>query len=352
MIERLDGDVLLKPDDISPSHEDFEVVGVFNPGAIRFGNEVVLLVRVAERPRESRPGFLPLPRWQSGEGTVIDWVPSGDWDFLDARVVRSQADGLVRLTFLSHLRVVRCGEGRSVVSQSETCLQPESPLEEFGVEDPRITQIGDRFWITYVTVSRHGASTALMSTVDFRSFQRHSIGFCVENKDVVLFPEPINGEYVALHRPYGNTPFCRPEIWLARSPDLIHWGHHEPMVLSTLSWGTGRIGMGPPPIRTDRGWLAIYHGNTRPSRPGEVGTYSAGALLLDLDDPRRVIGRTAQPFFTPTLDFERIGFVPNVVFPTGIVARGDSVLLYYGAADAATAFVEYSMAELLEAIEP
>ena len=350
MIARQGGGVLLEPSDVAPSREDFEVVGVFNPGTTLFNDEVVLMVRIAERPRERREGFLPLPRWQPGVGTVVDWFPESEWEPIDARVFRRKSDGLVRLTFLSHLRVVHCGPGHSVQSRADMWIDPKSPLEEFGIEDPRITRIGDRYWITYVAVSRHGASTALMSTGDFQSFTRHGILFCVENKDVVLFPEQINGEFVALHRPNGHTPFTRPEIWLARSPDLHHWGKHEPLILSTQSWGSGRIGMGPPPIRTALGWLAIYHGNTQPTRPGEVGIYSAGALLLDLDDPSRVIGRTLEPFFEPTTNFEREGFVPDVVFPTGIVRKEDSLMLYYGAADSCTAVVEFSLAQLLDVI--
>ena len=97
-------------------------------------------------------------------------------------------------------------------------------MEEFGLEDPRITQIGDRFYITYVAVSRHGPATALASTTDFKTIERHGIIFCTENKDVVLLPERIGGEYVAIHRPVGDMPFSRPEMWTARSPDLIHWG--------------------------------------------------------------------------------------------------------------------------------
>ena len=101
---------------------------------------------------------------------------------------------------------------------------PDSEMEEFGVEDPRITALGGRYYFTYVAVSRHGAATALASTTDFRQFERHGIIFCPENKDVVLFPEQVGGEFVALHRPNAATPFCRPEMWVARSPDLVRLG--------------------------------------------------------------------------------------------------------------------------------
>jgi predicted GH43/DUF377 family glycosyl hydrolase len=350
ILKRYQETLLLRPEDIAPSDGAFEVVGVFNPGAVSVNGEVVLLVRVAERPRERRAGFTPLPRWEPGKGRVIDWVSDEMIDPIDPRVVRRKVDGLVRLTFLSHLRLVRCGDGRSVRELTGIRIDPESWTEEFGVEDARITAIGDRYWITYVAVSRHGASTALASTTDFQTFERHGIIFCVENKDVVLFPDRIVSDYVAIHRPNGATPFTRPEMWLARSQDLRCWGMHEPMSWGPGGWEAGRVGAGPPPIRIPDGWLLIYHGNRAPERPGEVGIYSVGALLLDPNNPARIVKRTPETFFTPTAEFEREGFVPNVVFPTGIVEAGDTLLVYYGAADAFTAVVEFSKAELLSVL--
>ena len=183
--------LLLGVGDVPPTRDDFEVVGVFNPGAVRVGDEVVLLARVAERPRERRPGFHGLPRWGPVEGLTIDWVPDHHLDPIDARVVRYKDEGPLRLTFASHLRVVRCGDGRAVREVTGVTFRPQTGLEEYGVEDPRITRIGDRFYFTYVAVSRHGPATALASTVDFRAFERHGIIFCPENKDVVLFLLPI-----------------------------------------------------------------------------------------------------------------------------------------------------------------
>ena len=162
-------------------------------------------------------------------------------------------------------------------------------MEEFGVEDPRITALDGRYYFTYVAVSRHGAATALASTTDFRDFERHGIIFCPENKDVVLFPEKVEGEFVALHRPNAATPFCRPEMWVARSPDLVRWGRHECLHGGDAEWETGRVGAGTPPVRVEGGWLEIYHGNRQPTRPGEVGRYSTGLLLLDHDNPARIL---------------------------------------------------------------
>src|SRR5262249_53292768 len=113
-IPRLNTRLLLRPEDVPASRDDFEVVGVFNPGAVRAANAVVRLVRVAARPRERRPGFTGLPRWDPAAGLTVDWVSDTELIPVDPRVVRRKADGLVRLTFISHLRVVRCGDGRAV----------------------------------------------------------------------------------------------------------------------------------------------------------------------------------------------------------------------------------------------
>jgi predicted GH43/DUF377 family glycosyl hydrolase len=362
MIRRLFNACLCRPGDLRPSRDDLEIVGTFNPGAIAFGDEVVLLVRVAERPRERRAGRTALPRWQAGAGLTVDWIADDEIDLLDARVVRRKCDGLVRLTFASHLRILRSGDGRSIDREDDVRFEPQTEFEEFGVEDPRITRIGDTYWFTYVAVSRHGPATALASTADFQTFTRHGVIFPIENKDVVLFPEAMDGEYVALHRPVGGTRFTRPEIWLARSADMMHWGRHQVLARAgTLSddsgdsgWDAGRVGAGAPPIRCRDGWLEIYHGSTRPAgdRSGGasgVGAYSAAALLLDLDEPHRIVRKSSKPILVPETDFEREGFVPNVIFPTGVVERGDTLHVYYGAADTVCAVAELSKADILSA---
>jgi len=350
MIRRLFNACLLRPSDLQPSHDDLEVVGVFNPGAVAVGDEVVLLARVAERPREHRAGFKALPRWDPDSALTIDWVPNEELDLSDPREIRLKRDGVVRLAYISHLRVIRSPDGRTVGSVDGARFAPEVEYEEFGVEDARITRIGDTFYFTYVAVSRHGAATALASTTDFRTFQRHGIIFCPENKDVVLFPEQIDGEHVALHRPNTAIRFSPPEIWLARSSDLVHWGGYEPVRAGLGAWEIGRTGAGPPPVRTPGGWVEIYHGNDKRDDDPGIGDYAAGALLLDLENPERLVRQSTEPILVPETDFEREGFVPNVLFPTGMVERDDTFLVYYGAADTATGVVELSRTELLNAM--
>lgn len=352
MIRRLFNRCLVRPGDVPASQDDLKVIGTFNPGAVETPEGIVLLVRVAEMARESRPGFVALPRWDAtARRAVLDWLREDEVVFEDARVVIVKRTGLKRLTFLSHLAIVRSRDGRRVDTLEPQRFFPRGENEEFGVEDPRLTPLDGRFYFTYVAVSRHGAATALASTTDFRTFERHGIIFPPENKDVVLFPETIGGCYQALHRPNPAQQFSAPEMWLARSPDLVHWGGHAPFLGSTGDWDVGRVGAGTPPIRTEAGWLEIYHGNNR--RPGEggIGVYAAGVLLLDLENPARIRG--GQPeILVPEAPWEREGFVPRVVFPTGVVPRDDTLLVYYGAADEVCGVVELRRRDLLEAAAP
>lgn len=344
-----DRQVLLRPRDVVSSRDDFEVIGAFNPGVVRTAAGIVLLVRVAERARETRTGFIGLPRWAEC-GIEIDWVATDDVESTDPRVIRMKSDRRSRLTFTSYLQVIRLDDELSVVKPGGPALSPASEIEEFGIEDPRITCIDDRYYITYVSVSRHGVATALASTDDFHTFMRHGVIFGPENKDVVLFPERINGEFVAIHRPSGAAGFGRPEMWLARSPDLIHWGQHEHLLRTGP--GISRIGAGPPPVRIPQGWLVIYHECSEPKCTRDVGVYSACALLLAHDQPQRILARSRVPLLTPHAIFERIGFVPNVVFPTGIVAEGSSLLIFYGACDTSTAVVRMPLADVLASMSP
>ena len=342
---------LLGPEDIPPTSAEFCVVGAFNPGAVAFGDEVILLVRVAEQAAaEPSTEHYLLPWHDPGGGYVIDRFTAAEIDTRDGRVVHLRATGEARLTSVSHLLVVHCGDGRRV-ERLGAALHPHAEYEEYGMEDPRITRLDDQYYITYVAVSRHGAGTALASTTDFRTFQRHGIIFPPENKDVVLFPERISGHYAALHRPVNAMPFTGPEMWSAQSPDLVHWGKHEPLYRGRMAWETGRVGAGAPPVRTERGWLELYHGNLRPSRAGEVGAYCAGAMLLDGENPCHLLQVAPRPVLEPTEDYERVGFVPDVVFPTGIVESKGRILVYYGAADACTGVAEIQADELWTAFE-
>lgn len=341
---------LLGPEDIPPTSDEFRVVGAFNPGAIRFDDEVVLLVRVAQQPVDQQAGQYLLPRHDPGGGYVVDIFPAEEILTEDGRVIRLRATGEARLTSVSHLCVVHCGDGRRI-ERCGAALHPHAEYEEYGMEDPRITKLGEQYYVTYVAVSRHGAGTALASTTDFRTFQRHGIIFPPENKDVVLLPEKIGDQYAALHRPVNSMPFTGPEMWIARSPDLFYWGCHEPLYRGRMAWETGRVGAGAPPLKTDRGWLELYHGNLKPQRAGEVGAYCAGAMLLDAENPSHLLHVAPHPLLEPTEEFERVGFVPEVVFPTGVVESKDRILVYYGAADQCTGVAELAADDLWQGFE-
>ena len=351
MLKRLYNKCLISPGDLEASLDQLEVIGAFNPGAVAIDDKVVLLVRVSEQVREKRAGFTALPRYGPGRELAVDWITNDDLVFLDSRVVQVKSTGLVRLTFVSHLRVFHSSDGRSVDSETGARFMPEAGGEEFGVEDARITKIDGRYYFTYVAVSHHGVTTALAGTKDFETFERYGTIFHVENKDVVLFPEKIAGQYAALHRPNCATPYTAPEMWLASSPDLIHWGQHEPFMAGESSWETGRIGAGTPPIKTDQGWVEIYHGNDKNVGDEGVGMYSAGVLLLDLENPQKILRSSRGVVLKPETEYEREGFVPNVLFPTGVVDCGETWLIYYGAADTCTAVVEVSVKELLEKLK-
>ncbi len=347
MIKRLATHLLLRPEDMRPSHPDWEVIGVFNPGVARHRDDIVILARVAERPREQRPGWTAHPRWSADEGYVVDWVRDEHLECDDPRVTQHIHTGLVRLTFISHLRAIRTRDGRSIDNLDGPLFLPANEMEEFGLEDPRITYLNERYYITYVAVSRHGPATALASTTDFKTLDRHGIIFCTENKDVVLLPEQVDGQYIALHRPVGDMPFSRPEMWIARSPDLVHWGQHRYLFAGAGAWEDGRVGAGAPPLATPEGWLEIYHGNRQPEIVGKIGAYCAGAMLLAKDDPGRVVKVSREPILEPQLEFEKEGFVAKVVFPTGVLEDEDRLLIYYGASDKYCAMAEISLDDVM-----
>ena len=346
--ERHYNECILRPEDLEPTRPELEVVSAFNPGAAEIDGEVVLMVRVAERPRDRREGCTGLPRWDLDEGPVVDWIDNKELEAIDPRMLRH--GNRIRLTFISHIRTYRSHDGRNVDLSTENRFVPRNEYETFGVEDPRITRIGDRFWITYVAVSERGPATALASTADFEDFQRHGIIFCPENKDVVFFPEKFGEDYLAIHRPNPHLHFSPPGMWLARSTDMIRWGEHRALHAGTSEWEAGRIGAGPPPLKTPEGWLLMYHGKAGSAAPGQVATYSAGLLMLDREDPAQITRHAPDPVMVPEADFETEGFVPSVVFPTATVRRDDRLQVYYGAADTATGLVEYSLEDLLAAV--
>lgn len=224
-------------------------------------------------------------------------------------------------------------------------LFPETPYETFGLEDPRITFINGLWYIDYVAVSPKGIVTALVSTTDFKRFQRHGLLFGPENKDVVFFPERIADRFVCLHRP--TSPFSmRQEVWLADSPDILAWGGHRFLFGPRPGlWDGVKVGPGAVPFRTERGWVEVYHGVDDNNR------YCLGAILLDKDEPWIVRGRTRAPILEPTEEYERRGFIGNVVFTCGLLFEEQRLKIYYGAADTTLCYAEIPIEDVFNGLE-
>jgi len=189
-------------------------------------------------------------------------------------------------------------------------------------DDPRITKIGDTFYMLYTAYSETGVRVSLASTKNFIAWTRYGVVLPdVDDKDAVLFPEKINNKYVMLHR-------IHPDIWIAYSDDLIHWdGHRVIMTPRKGYWDSEKIGAGAPPIKTERGWLIFYHGVDGDN------VYRLGVALLDLGDPSIVLKRQEEPVLEPEKYYELEGIVPNVVFTCGAVEVNDTYYVYYGGGD-------------------
>jgi predicted GH43/DUF377 family glycosyl hydrolase len=235
----------------------------------------------------------------------------------------------------SHLTLARSKDGKTGWDIDKTPTIKPNILrneERWGVEDPRIVWLEERqqYAISYVSFSKDGPVVSLALTKDFKTFDHLGAMLPPEDKDASLFPRLINGKYVMIHRPIIRG---EAHIWIAFSPDLTHWGEHKILIpVRPGWWDSHRVGLGTPPIETDEGWLLIYHG-TRITASGSL--YRVGLALLDLDEPWKIIRRCDNWVFGPCEDYERIGDVPGVTFPVGVIIneKTNELMMYYGAAD-------------------
>lgn len=264
------------------------VNSVFNAGAARFGNQTVLLCRVEDL-----------------SGSSLLWLARSD-------------DGV-------HFRP----DPQPALTPSQE--EPFRSVEHFSLEDPRITPLEGAYYITYVGFSGHDNVTVLARTEDFVRYERVAVITLPENKNVVLFPEKINGRYARLDRPMTQTS-ARGDIWISFSHDLRYWGDPHPVMRAReRKWDSLKIGPGAPPIKTGEGWLLVYHG-VRATAAGYL--YRLGVALLDLEEPWRVLGRATEAVLSPLMPEDFQGNVGNVVFSCGAVLEDDGELrVYYGAAD-------------------
>jgi predicted GH43/DUF377 family glycosyl hydrolase len=333
---------IIEPGELRPSRDGFEVIGVFNAGVTRFEDEIVLLLRVAERPISEDPNAVVVGIYDVTRSEIVVRKFSRDDaenDFSDPRLIVRQ--GETYLTSMSHLRLARGSDGISFTIEDTPAISPANEYESFGIEDPRVTLIDGTYYINYVAVSPSGVTTCLASTKDFVSFERHGVIFCPENKDVTLFPERVDGKYYALHRP-ASTLFQKNEIWIAESTDLRCWGNHRRLMGPRADlWDQLKIGGSAVPFRIEQGWLEIYHGADRSSR------YCLGAVLLDYKEPWKVIARAAEPILEPEAGYEVEGFFGNVVFSCGLLCEDDRLKIYYGVADTSIAYAEVPLRDVL-----
>jgi beta-1,4-mannooligosaccharide/beta-1,4-mannosyl-N-acetylglucosamine phosphorylase len=243
-------------------------------------------------------------------------------------------------------------------TQPRPILQPENE-EVLGSIDPRITLLEGRCYITYCQYTRPGFLATIAATTDFEHFEIISKSE-PDNRDMVLFPDKIGGRYIRLDRPFpreSRQNQDRFDIWISESPDLIYWGRHEPLLcVEDIPYANARLGAGTPPVRTEWGWLSLFHAVDFDSERGKNGwedkwqkRYTAGVLLQDLENPRKVIASSRSPLIAPEADYEaKEGFRTNVIFPTAMVLEDTGeVKIYYGAADTAVALATTDLESLV-----
>ncbi len=328
------------------------VLGAFNPGMTRLANgNLLLMVRVAEALRQPiKGGNVHAIRWQDGAYLLDAW-PLQMVDTKDPRKFLIPGGGwkVMALTSLSWLLPVELDpEGRSVVAvHYDKAIAPRMSYQCYGVEDARISKVGDRYLMTTCSVSPERHSTTLYSSADALDWQLEGIVLDHQNKDMLIFEGLIGGQYWAQTRPLGDLYFAYPpgsewragpSINLSRSPDALHWKPHDKPGIrphaATVS--TARMGGGAPPILTDRGWLTLWHG-VEPS--GVVGIYRTYWSILDRDDPSITVATEHKALLEPnpalTEPLKDSLYLDNVVFTTGIADAGDFYVVASGEADLA-----------------
>ena len=252
----------------------------------------------------------------------------------------------------SHLTAARSKNGRDgwVIDPEPTLVaDPEKyPEELWGIEDPRITFVPElgKYAVVYTAYSRGGPAVSLALTKDFKTFERYGDILPPEDKDAALLPHRIGDNWAMIHRPVAPEGA---HIWISYSPDLRHWGSHKLILEARRGawWDANKIGLSPPPIETEEGWLMLYHG-VRTTAAGAI--YRVGLALFDLQTPEHCLRRGDSWIFGPEAPYELFGDVGNVVFPGGytIGSDGDTLNIYYGGADSCIALATASIRQLLE----
>ena len=330
--------------EIAPSDERFEVIGAFNPAVIRSDGITYMILRVAERAKQTKENEFSVPYYEPDKGMGILNVPkTSDYDFSDVRVIKGKSE--FYLTSMSHFKVGKSADGVNFDFSDNVCIFPETDYEEYGVEDARITEIDGVFYITYTAANRQGTFVALMTTKDFKSFERKGVLFSGDDKDCVIFPERINGRYYAMHRP-DNDINKSLDIFTAESKDLLKWTSFGALKDARPDFTkSARLGAGAVPLKTEKGYLAVYHSADKNNR------YLLCSMLLDRDDPLKVLAKSKKPLIEPTESYEKTGFVNDVVFTCGLTRTGDCLNIYYGVCDKCVAVAFMPISEIWENME-
>lgn len=345
--QRFSENPLLSPSDLRASEKGLGITCLLNPGVFRYQDKTWLIVRVAERP-EQKENIISFPVLTGNHSTQIIEIPKDDPELIatDARVINYK--GTDYLTTLSHLRLLCSDDGLHFYEpEGYHPLTGEGILQSFGVEDCRVAQIDDKYFLTFTAVSENGVGVGLRTTTDWKNYQSYGMILPPHNKDCAIFDEKINGLFYAMHRP-SSVDIGGNYIWLASSPDGIHWGNHKCIIKTRKdSWDSARVGGGAAPVKTEKGWLEIYHGANHNHQ------YCLGAFLLDLKDPSKVIARTEEPIMVPSADYELTGFFGNVVFTNGHIVEpdGDTLTIYYGAADEFVCGARFSIKEIFSLLK-
>jgi predicted GH43/DUF377 family glycosyl hydrolase len=263
----------------------------------------------------------------------------------DARVINYKGNDY--LTTLSHLRLLCSDDGiRFKEPEGYPILSGIGYQEKFGVEDCRVSKIDNTYYLTYTAVSNNGVGVGLRTTINWKDFEQKGMIFPPHNKDCAIFEERINGKYYALHRP-SSKEIGGNYIWIAESPDGLHWGNHQ-CILKTREnhWDSARVGAGAAPIKTERGWLEIYHG------ANAENFYCLGAFLMELDNPSKVnIPNCRTHNGSQQKLMKPMAFFGGVVFTNGHIIEGDRLTIYYGAADEFVCGAHFSIREILSLLK-
>jgi len=305
------------PLEFSNMNED--ISAIFNPGVVECNGVIYLL------PRVVKSGYTKI-----NEGGYKNYV--------------------------SKIWLAKSSDGKKFTLSDRPFIKPDEPYDVYGCEDPRVTRLYNKYFITYTALSEpalsgRGQRIGLASTNDFSEPEKHGIiGPDVNDKDAVIFPDEIDGRIGVLHRiePHIQIMYFYDIEQLKKNHDDEFWNEYikelqKHVVLDRrYEWESRKIGAGPPPIKTKEGWMLIYHG------VDENNIYRVGTALLDLDDPRRVIARSPYPILEPEIDCELKGDVDNVVFPEGVIIRGDELFVYYGAADRICCLAKCELGHLID----